>query len=65
MHIHDVTTVPGYPEAPIRLGKQRTSLGVPLLREDEVIGTIVLARQRVEPFTDRQIDLSAPSPIRR
>jgi two-component system, NtrC family, sensor kinase len=57
VHIHDVTTVPGYPEAPILLGKQRTSLGVPLLREEEVIGTIVLARRRVEPFTDRQIDL--------
>ena len=57
VHIHDVTTVAGYPDASIRLAKQRTTLGVPLLREGETIGIIVVARQRVEPFTDRQIEL--------
>jgi signal transduction histidine kinase/putative methionine-R-sulfoxide reductase with GAF domain len=57
VHIHDVTVVPGYPPQDIALGKQRTTLGVPLLRAGEVIGNIGLARQRVEPFTDRQIAL--------
>jgi signal transduction histidine kinase len=57
VHVHDVAADPDYPTEPITLGKQRTSLGVPLLREGETIGIIVLARQRVDPFTDRQLEL--------
>jgi GAF domain-containing protein/nitrogen-specific signal transduction histidine kinase len=57
VHIHDVAAVPEYPVENIAIGRQRTTLGVPLVRDWETIGSIVLARQRVEPFTDRQIEI--------
>src|SRR5262249_32301505 len=35
----------------------RTLLTVPMLRDDELIGAIVLYRKQVRPFTDKQVDL--------
>jgi len=35
----------------------RSYLGVPMVKDDELIGTIIIYRQEVRPFTDKQIEL--------
>ena len=61
IHVHDVLSAEGdeFPEAQrlSRLQGNRTLLSVPLLRENEGIGTIVLRRTEVHPFSDKQIAL--------
>jgi signal transduction histidine kinase len=55
----DVLADPEYEwtEAP-RLGGFRTIVGVPMLSEDEVIGVISLWRRKVDPFTEREIEVA-------
>ena len=44
-------------EETIRLAGARTIIGVPMLKDDKVVGAIVIYRQEVRPFTDKQIEL--------
>ena len=43
--------------AAVELGGIRTFVAVPMLKDEKLIGTIILYRQEVRPFTDKQIAL--------
>src|SRR5262249_37592123 len=63
VHIPDITKEQAYAERePSRVGivelaGARTLLAVPMLKEDGLIGAIVIYRTEVRPFTDKQIAL--------
>ena len=42
---------------PVELGGIRTCLGVPMLKNNNLIGALVIFRQEVRPFTNKQIEL--------
>ena len=41
----------------VKLGGARSYIAVPMLKERELVGVIVIYRQEVRPFTEKQIDL--------
>jgi signal transduction histidine kinase len=58
VHVADVLADPEYGELEAqRLLGLRTGLGVPLLKEDVLIGVFAIWRTEVRPFTDKQIGL--------
>src|SRR5262245_56463233 len=59
VHVPDLLADPEYAfrDAQKRAG-YRTMLCVPLLREENPIGVVVLIRRTVRPFSDRQIELA-------
>ena len=64
VHTADSAAEPVYIEkldpvyvAAVKLGGVRSVLGVPMLKDNDLIGAFALARQEVRPFTDKQIAL--------
>ena len=65
VHVADLAAEQAYLErrsppiiAAVEIGGVRTALAVPMLKENELIGSFILSRQEVRPFTDKQIALA-------
>jgi GAF domain-containing protein/CheY-like chemotaxis protein len=64
IHVADAAALPAYVEErdpeivePVELGGVRTCLAVPMLKESQLIGALIIYRQEVRPFTEKQIAL--------
>ena len=63
VHVTDLRTEPAYTERSptfvglVDAGGARTLLGVPMLKDNQLVGAISIYRQDVQAFTDKQVDL--------
>jgi GAF domain-containing protein len=63
VHIDDIRAMPPYLEGDPRLvamadlGGARTTVAVPMLKGDALLGVLAIYRKEVRPFTDKQIEL--------
>ncbi len=58
VHVHDVLADPEYRASDYQQAfGYRTNLGVPLLRDGTTVGVFALVRSKVDPFTDKQIEV--------
>jgi class 3 adenylate cyclase/putative methionine-R-sulfoxide reductase with GAF domain len=58
LHINDILKDPdGTTNPASKYGGARTFLGVPMVKDGDVIGAIIIFRQEVRPFTEKQIEL--------
>jgi GAF domain-containing protein len=47
----------GIPSPPVTLGGARSTVGVPMLKDDQLVGAFFIYRQEVRPFSEKQIAL--------
>src|SRR6202044_3191828 len=63
VHIHDLATTDAYARRhprmvdAVEVAGIRTAVGVPMLKDEELVGIIAIFRQDVRPFTEKQIEL--------
>ena len=57
IHVPDVLADPEYTFGAPQIEHVRTVLGVPMIRGDDLVGVFSIRNSKVQPFTDKQIEL--------